>query len=307
MNRDDYQHLLAEREQLCRILENIPEDDVIDRMSVQARLEKVETTLTKNQLVQREPARVKLTFRGKPVVGTYGIFADFGASAVSKFIDAVAGVAASFSAPLAASGPIPNRVKNQLLITSTAVGSFGFELEEHLEAQLPLVDGPTEVGLALEQTQALLQGTLGSDDELADTAADVDPRAIGLVRSFLEILTTNDATCSLESGGRSFRFSDLGQVRRSFERLSQDNLQEQSQVLEGEFQGVLPKRRIFEFILAGQTEIITGKVGPVIQDAALLNSLLGQPVRVKVMTTSVGNGRPRYLLLEEPETTLKPE
>jgi len=94
-------------------------------------------------------------------------------------------------------------------------------------------------------------------------------------------------------------------AKNHFERLSQKNLVEQSQLLEGEFQGVLPKRRTFEFIPAGETEIITGKVGPAIQDAAPLNSLLGQPVRVKVMATRVGNGRPRFLLLEEPELLKK--
>ncbi len=33
-------------------------------------------------------------------------------------------------------GPIPNRDQNQLLITNTAVGSFGFELEEYCAEQL---------------------------------------------------------------------------------------------------------------------------------------------------------------------------
>ena len=42
-----------------------------------------------------------------------------------------------------------------------------------------------------------------------------------------------------------------------------------------------------------------------VADAAPLNSLLGQPVRVKVMTTRVGNERPRFLLLEEPELLKK--
>jgi hypothetical protein len=37
---------------------------------------------------------------------------------------------ASLAAPLAAMGRIPNRDQHQLLITSTALGSFGFELDE---------------------------------------------------------------------------------------------------------------------------------------------------------------------------------
>src|SRR6266702_8707634 len=155
MSRQDYLHLRGEQEQLRRMLDKIPVENVIDRMSVEARLQDVEARLSAVRVDLIEPAHAKLTFRGKPVVGSHGIFADFGAAAVTKFIDAVACVAASISAPLAATGPIPNREQNQLLITSTAIGSFGFELEEYRGEQLPLVESPTPVGLALEQTLAL--------------------------------------------------------------------------------------------------------------------------------------------------------
>lgn len=301
MNRQNYQLILAERSQLRQMLERIPEDDVIDRISIQARLSKADALVAESALPGREPARVRLTFRGQPVVGSYGIFADFGTAAVSKFIDAVASVAASLNAPLAATGPIPNRIQNQLLITNTAMGSFGFELEEYFGEQMQLVEEPSPVALALVQTQALLQGTLGTDDELADTAADSDPRALNSIRTFLDTLAGAEATCAIEYGERSFRFNDVGQVRRSLERLSQDNLREEIQYIQGEFQGVLPKRRTFEFAISGQTEIIAGKVSSAIPDASILNELLHQQVRIKVMTTRVGNGRPRYVLLEQPE------
>jgi hypothetical protein len=235
------------------------------------------------------------------VVGSHGVFAEFGAAAISKFNDAVATVAASLSAPLAATGPIPNREQNQLLITRTAIGSFGFELEEYQSAQLPLVEGPSALEQALEQAQSLLQGTLGSDDELADSVTGTDPRAIGAVRAFLDTLTNAEATCALEFRERVVRFSDVGQVRRSLERLSQENLHEEEQWLEGEFQGVLPKRRTFEFQPSDREEIVIGKVGANIPNAGTLNEILHRRVRIRVMTTRVGNGRPRYVLLEQPE------
>ena len=49
-----------------------------------------------------DSGRQSLTFNGLPVIGSHGIFADFGMKAVSSFTDAVATVAASLSAPLAA-------------------------------------------------------------------------------------------------------------------------------------------------------------------------------------------------------------
>ncbi len=139
----------------------------------------------------RSPARARLTFNGLPVIGSHSIFADFGMKAVSSFTDAVATVAASLSAPLAAMGPIPNRDQNQLLITNTAVGSFGFELEEYRAQEL--LDDESAVAVALDLTQSLLQATLGQDDELAD----------------------NEAICTLQYGDKAMRFVDPGQVRRN--------------------------------------------------------------------------------------------
>jgi hypothetical protein len=54
----------------------------------------------------------------------------------------------------------------------------------------------------------------------------------------------------LEYGGHVLRFRDLGDVRRAVQRLSQDNLREEETTLFGEFQGVLPKGRRFEFGIA---------------------------------------------------------
>jgi hypothetical protein len=36
-----------------------------------------------------EPVRARLAFRGRPVIGHYGIFAEFGTSATSAFVLAV--------------------------------------------------------------------------------------------------------------------------------------------------------------------------------------------------------------------------
>ena len=187
MNNEDRQHLLAERTFLQRLLAKTPATARLTRMSDEARLRKVEAQLAALPADERTPARARLTFDGVPVIRSHGIFADFGMKAVSSFTEAVASVAASLSAPLAAMGPIPNRDQNQLLITSTAVGSFGFELEEYRAEQLALEEA-SPVATALERTQALLQSTLGNDDDLADIASETDPRALDKVRTFLKVL-----------------------------------------------------------------------------------------------------------------------
>jgi hypothetical protein len=63
----------------------------------------------------------------------------------------------------------------------------------------------------LDRTQSLLRGTQGTDDELADSAAEADPRALDRVRAFLETLADNEAVCAVQFGESIVSFSDVGQ------------------------------------------------------------------------------------------------
>lgn len=300
MTRQDFVQLLGERTALQRMIESTPAEDVLDRGSLTARLEEIEYRIAKAKVDESEPARVRITFNGRPVVGSYGIFADFGTKIIGAFNEAVTSVSASLSGGLAAKGPIPNKEQHQLLITNTALGSFGFELEEYRTGQLP-IDDKTTLALAIEQTQSLLQGSIDTDDELlADTASELDQRALDKIRAFIVTLAENEAVCALQYRNQVFRFTDVGQVRRSLERLSKDNLHEDEQFLKGEFQGVLPNRRTFEFKISGSDQIINGKVTPAIEDVDLINKHLHQQVEIRTMVTQVGEGRPRYLLLDLP-------
>lgn len=296
MKNKERLRLLAELGTLNEMLSQTPGANVIDRKSIESRIAIVQSSLAELQEETRTPAKATLTFRGKPVVASHGILAEFATEAVNKFTDAVAGFAASLSGPLALTGPIPNRDKCQMLITGTARGSFGFELEQY-SSELCLEE-PSLVEEAMEQARALLQATLGSDDDLADSVTGANPRAVGALRDFLKMLADNEAICNLEFSDHSFRFSETAEVQRSFERLSQDNLHETEETLQGNFQGVLPKRRTFEFVVTPGDEVIVGKVGPTITDARVLNLLLYEQVKIRVQTTRVGTGRPRYVLLE---------
>jgi hypothetical protein len=207
-------------------------------------------------------------------------------------------------------GPIPNRDESRLLITGTAIGSFGFELEEApLGNQLNFGED-TIAGQALELTQNLLKSTVGSDDDLADSAVATDPRAVAAIRSFLELLANNEAVCALNVNDKLFQFKDVGEVRRGVERLSQDNLHEEVTQLTGEFQGVLPKARSFEFKIAANQEVVRGKVSPTITSPDEINNHLHQSLTIDVLATRVGTGKPRYVLLKLPEwgdVTQQPE
>lgn len=261
MNRGEHLQLLGEKTALERMIAETPEEDVLDHASLSARLTSISEALAVAKPDEREPARVRLTFKGRPVIGSHGIFAEFGMKAVNAFTESVVAMAASLTAPLAAMGPIPNR----------------------------------------DQHQSLLRGTQGTDDELADSAVEADRRALDKVRAFLSTLADNEAVCTVQFGESIVSSSDVGQVRTSIERLSQENLREKVEQLPGELQGVLPKARIFEFRLADSSQVIRGKISPTVGDPDALNSELHRPSLIKVMVTRVGNGRPRYLLLQAPE------
>jgi hypothetical protein len=91
-----------------------------------------------------------------------------------------------------------------------------------------------------------------------------------------------------------------GEVGRAFERLRKNNFREQETTLHGEFQGVLPKARRFEFQLSANGEVVRGKIGQAIADPDFINQYLHRPATITVTATRVGNGKPRYMLLALP-------
>jgi hypothetical protein len=300
MNRQEHTDLLSQRSALERMLKNTSSTSLIALRSLKVRLDIVNRQIAEHPVDTRMPAKALLTFRGRPVVGSHGIFAEFGVTATKAFTDAVALLAASFEKDLAATGPIPNRSQNQLLITNTALGSFGFELEEHREGLL-LIDDESPVAQALKQTQELLRGAAeGNDDELTDVASGQDTRAVAAVRDFLKKLIDNEAVCAVTIGDKIFSFSDVGEVQRSLARLGQDNLHEESHTFAGVFQGALPKRRSFEYKVAITGDVISGKIGPSVTDPAMINRHLDQRVEVQLVATRIGQGRPRYVLNQLP-------
>ncbi len=293
---NDYLTVASEIRELENLLAAIPEGNVIERMSLESRLESAKAALA--GLPQQFAPKARLTFRGKPVFGSHGIAADFGGKAAGAFSDAFAAVAAGLSEGLRYMGPIPNRDKNQLLITGTAIGSFGFEFE--LPATEPSLFPEAEKAQeAMTKIEALFRlAAEGSDDEVAEVIEEVHPRAVKKVHDFLELLVQQQAWCGLEFADRFFRYADFEQIMASCERLKDDNIQEREETYRGEFQGVLPSARTFEFRLADQEGLIKGKVDLGIDDPDVLNRVwLHKPVTVKLNVMQVGQGRPRLTLM----------
>ena len=197
-------------------------------------------------------------------------------------------------------GPIPDKQKNQLLITGTAIGSFGFELEVPPPEKDDLFPEQSKTDVALAKMLELLRlSAEGSDDEVAELVEAIHPRAVKKVADFMDYIVQQDASCAIEFRDRMFRFADTGQVETAASRLREDNIHERDEPFAGEFQGVLPSSRTFEFRVAQPDLVLRGKVGPEIEDADAINrEFLHHPVRVTFHVIQVGQGRPRYMLCQ---------
>src|SRR3989338_1203249 len=299
MDRTEFTHAQAEISFLDRITQNGGLSN-LTRLSLQSRMNQVSASLQDPGRGAFAPAKAVVTYRGAPVRGVHGMVAEFGAAVTTKFSDAISAIAASLSGVLNDFGPIPNKSQNQILITGTALGSFGFEFEEapSVEAQLPL-EGTTPVSQAFELVAELLEASTRGDEELSEPASRLGTRAIGFVTEYLDKLIAYEAFCSVTTRDHIFAFTSVDQVRISRSRLGVENISEQDVEFSGQFLGAFPAERRFEF----QTNdgiVIHGRIAVAIEDPAVINANLNRIFTIKVSVRTVGKGRPRYTITTLP-------
>ncbi|MCR4317502.1 MAG: hypothetical protein NUW37_14275 [Planctomycetes bacterium] len=299
MNTDEYAFLSSEITELESLLAEIPPEDVIDRKSLESRLRKVRKEI-EGVRKDRLTHRAKLYFRGKPVFGSHGMSADFAAKATNAFNDAVVAVAAAFLDGFKETGPFPEKRRNNLVLTGTAVGSFGlvFETPENDDPQLDLFPEQTSTERAIEQIQNLLQKSIeGSDDELTNLVDEIHPRAAKKVAAFLSVIAGQDAWFAMEFKDKPLRFDSVEQIKVVSERLGSDNIFETEETIRGEFQGARVVSLDFDFKRSDNDEIIKGKIGKHFSNPGILNSeYFSKPVTAKFHLVRVGTGRPSYRL-----------
>lgn len=295
MTRKEYDTIVSEITQIESLLKEIPSYNIIERKGLEFRVQQLSKKI-ENIIPDNLRNSAIMTFRGSPVVGSYGILADFATKVTGAFTEAIAAVSASLDDNLRYMGPIPNKDRNQLLITNIAKGSFGFEFEIPKAEEETLFVESSNTEIALEKIQELFNATmLENDDILTEIVEEIHPRAVSRIVDFLDIMYDNNSWCSLSFKEHSFRFLDLHQVQNSIRKLSQDNISEREESFTGEFQGILPSRRTFEFLASDG--IIIGKIGSDIQDPDILNrEYLHIPVKALFHIIQVGQGRPRYQL-----------
>lgn len=297
MNYNEFDNLTSEVSLLENLLKNTPVENIFDRFSIEKRLNKARNklgTINPNHISKR----AKLTFRGPYVTGSESISAIFASQATMLFSDAVAAISAAMSGELNYRGKIPNKLNNQLMITGMATGSFGFEFDlpkpdsGDLYAALPVVD------TALEEISKLFQvSATGSDEELIEVISEIHPRAAKTVFNFLKFLQEQNSLCGFEFSDKFFRFSDQDQLAKSVCRLDSNNIHETIQPHKGEFQGVLPNSRTFEFKSYDEDRVIRGKFDLNISDPDIVNrEWLHKSILIDFTVTQVGDSQPRFTI-----------
>lgn len=320
MSQDTRTFYLNQKSDMAHLLEITPAQFVFERIGYERRLKQAEDLLSKMEK-SSEPARTQLIFKGKPVVGSYGVMSSFAADATAAFVKVVSSVRSSFEE--SRSRKPRGAPKQDMLIVGTVVGSFGFVLEEMVP------EGPTDgkapeasvlAGVAdeedefsqlplqdpVELAQDLIQSTIDfNDDELAEAASEVSPKALQSVREFLNVLSTNNAYCSIKSPTKEVVFTSSVQVARAKERLKEKDIKEDEETLEGTFTGFLPLKGTFEFTLSDGV-VISGRAPKSVDKVDSINLHLDEPTEIVVKAVRVRDGKPKYTLRRLPKFEEKP-
>jgi len=315
MSLRDVQFLQSEVASLEALLAQLPEEQMIERLGFQSRLERAQDQLS--QALQRPQAlALPITFRGGPVEGTRSIDATFATQALNAFVEATDTVAASLiRGDLKDRGRLPGVGTRSLRIVDTAVGSFGFELElpplgsEHPSGQqvFPGLSAPADPYVdAIESTFTLIEEAASLDDSaVSDLIADIHPRAAAKVRAFAKVLCDHQALFAAEFKGRRIRLDHEEQVRHIVDCLDDAEISEEEQILNTEILGILPGRRLFEARLENG-DSIHGRVDRSLEDvAAFKQEAEGHMHPLKFRLVKVRSNR-RYVLLGWPDETTAP-
>jgi hypothetical protein len=291
------QILQSELAALEKMISQIPEANVLDKLSLEDRKKDTEDAISALTRPYYEPARGQLIFRGKPIVKSQGVYADFAANALDKYAHMITILGSNQTTELGSYGPIPNKDEFKIMITGTVLGSFGFEIEE-APRQVVISSELSPIKAAMEKANLIMElSAASSDEDIAEAIADTSTRAIEAIRAFLEVMENYEAIFSIElEDNKSIKFNDIEDIKRTRERLKPENIIEDDVDLFGEFEGFLPMSRKFEFLRSEPRETILGKIGPEIEDPTSIFHFIGKPMKIRVHTKQVGTSRPRYAL-----------
>ena len=235
----DKQSLIADRAAVLEILDSIPEDDELGRISFSERLAEIEAPLARYGGDENDhTGRVALIFDGDPVRGSRSVDAVFAGNALKTFQDLVSKrLAVEVFGELGARGPVPLRSRANLAVSNIVRGSVGFDVEEAIENE-ELAD--TAIKKAIDDVTSTIQKTAASDVAAFDEAiASLDHGFLVSLRAFFHNLDDSGAQVRIVDGGRDMTL-DSAAVRRGRERVDNTEIDDrEDDSIVGELLGLL--------------------------------------------------------------------
>ena len=250
--------------------------------------------------VASAPASLALFFGGRPVLGSYGIDAEFSSRAIEMFQKIVSQRFASEEfGPLSQKGRVPLKGESRLLVTDVVRGSFGYVLEEARQGTSS--DDATASDAELKQVIGQVADTLSrvtaQDDAMFESAVgEIDDRQKGALTEFFKLLDTEGATLRLVEGERDFAL-DQAAIARARQRVENLVIKNDSIDVQGMIGGWLDIAAKFELQPHEGTDLIQGSVA-----RELLNRLSQHNIEpyhkhfratVKVREVTVRNRQPK--------------
>lgn len=280
------EHLLAQ-----------PDDDPWGtvRLMWQNRLAEINRQIDELGATRSSYASVALVFNGNPVVGASDIRLDFTSDALSSFQKLVSArlaererQSAGGATSLPKRGKLPGVRNSRLFIRELVRGSVGFILEE-LPEQTELL--PTKLKEAVESTTELLGRLNGaSDDEFHSIVADAEPRVVQAIQKFTRVLFEAGASTRI-AGDQNRTSLTIADVDRLSKRLTEVEVTEEIQMLDGILQGLLPEKLEFEFKVSGEDGVTLR--GDVAEDLARKYTL--DPAFVEMLLQKPGRARIKFV------------
>ncbi|MEO7275281.1 MAG: hypothetical protein ABIX28_01980 [Vicinamibacterales bacterium] len=255
----DRDHVQAEIASLDAMLARLPANDYLGRKSLGSRRRQLQQQLETIGAAPENRAQVALYFGGDPVIGSFGVQAEFGTHSLSNFQDLITKVWGASAQELSPMGPVPDKASAQLHITNLVHGSFGFLLEELDEQGEPLFETPLR--RAADKAVAYI-ASFAAENEAQFTAAieDIDQRVFKSLRAFFGVIQRGKATLRIVEGEIDAQL-DRTAIERAWVRVEAADVDDDNVPMTGRLLGMIPIGRRFEFEPDGGAAIIKGKVG----------------------------------------------
>lgn len=263
--RDQLKVEILETERLIQQVSGHP----VMSFSLKQRLADLNRQLGTIPMDAKEPT-VTLLFFGKPVYGSVGIEADFLGQAILPFQKMVqADLTQRGYGKVGSRGQIKRADEAKLFLTALPRGSFGIELSK-LESNS--LFGDDELSDSLAHVSKLIESSAKSDEDFAVALDNVSQRVMTGLRQFLNVVSSDKAGLTIESGGMRSTL-EVEDVQRAYQRVADVTTKQSDIEIKGILKGILLESWKFDFT-DEDDKTITGSISGDLSEEEVTNFIV---------------------------------